>query len=692
MKKILASLMALLVGLTFLLVSPIPVMADTGEIQGIKWNDQNGDGINQSSEPFLSEVKVYLDLNNNGVVDPDEPTQVTDVNGQYQFTGLEPDTYIVREIVPTGYTQTFPKAPKKDEDVSSESLLDMIQPNEAVAATFIGNAGVSTDGLGTTGTGTIQAEVPAGSKVEYAFLHVATRQIKPAQIGFDGNRVSLTWLDKVQPGPAKFNTGKVDVTNIVANKIGSSGGTFNFTVDETVTGNAALVEGTSLEVIYSNPKLPEKTILLFEGGLTGPTPQITTLYLNEAIDPTIPGFTAQMALASQFSVLNGTQYSTIDVNGKRLTSSAGNYDDGAGANGQLVTVGGVGDPVYNPPNSGNTRDANDHELYNLVPFLKKGDSSIELRTANPSDDDSIFMVAITFPGAASAEERGSHKVEIESGQTVSDINFGNLLTGNVPPKVDNSIPDQTGTATEPFSFTVASNTFSDANGDSLTFSATLANGDPLPSWLSFNPNTLTFSGTPAEGDVGSISIKVIADDGRGGTQSDTFAVEIKPVDVCKNVDPENLVVNGSFETPVVNYLDFAGSIEGWQLSNGFVIEIDNEFVNKPSEGSQFIELDSNQVTKIYQDIPTSVGKTYKLTFAFSPRPDILDNKLNVSWENTLVSELEKSGEGLSASVWEVYTYELKADSTSTRLSFDNLNETSDGLGSYFDAVKVQLCN
>ncbi|WP_418903715.1 putative Ig domain-containing protein, partial [Pokkaliibacter plantistimulans] len=33
-------------------------------------------------------------------------------------------------------------------------------------------------------------------------------------------------------------------------------------------------------------------------------------------------------------------------------------------------------------------------------------------------------------------------------------------------------------------------------GDSLTLSATLADGSALPSWLSFDASTGTFSGTP----------------------------------------------------------------------------------------------------------------------------------------------------------------------------------------------------
>lgn len=100
-------------------------------------------------------------------------------------------------------------------------------------------------------------------------------------------------------------------------------------------------------------------------------------------------------------------------------------------------------------------------------------------------------------------------------------------------------------------------------------------------------------------------------------------------------------------------------------------------------------MDGLEVSSIYQDIPTKPGKTYKLTFAFSPRPEVIENKLNVSWGDTTVTKLEKSGEGLSDTDWQVYTYYLKATSDSTRLSFDDLDELSDGLGSYIDAVSIE---
>lgn len=169
---------------------------------------------------------------------------------------------------------------------------------------------------------------------------------------------------------------------------------------------------------------------------------------------------------------------------------------------------------------------------------------------------------------------------------------------------------------------------------------------------------------------------------------------------CLNIIPSkaiaaetNLVVNGSFEEPVVEYLSFENPIPGWKIFKSVAVEMRHPFTANAYDGEQFIELDGttfgvNGLTRISQDIPTQKGQTYKLSFAFSPTPGVLDNKLNVYWGDELVVALDESGQGLSNTKWQVYDYCLEANSTNTNLSFDNFNETPDDVGSYLDAVSV----
>ena len=140
----------------------------------------------------------------------------------------------------------------------------------------------------------------------------------------------------------------------------------------------------------------------------------------------------------------------------------------------------------------------------------------------------------TFSGTPANGDVGALSVQVTatdtSGASVSDV-FG-LTVANVndAPTVANHEAGQTATQDKPFSYQVPANTFADIDvGDSLTLKATLANGDALPSWLSFNPSTGTFTGTPANGDVGALSIKVTATDGSGVSVSDVFGLAVQNV-------------------------------------------------------------------------------------------------------------------------------------------------------------------
>jgi hypothetical protein len=96
---------------------------------------------------------------------------------------------------------------------------------------------------------------------------------------------------------------------------------------------------------------------------------------------------------------------------------------------------------------------------------------------------------------------------------------------NFTPYLNIQIPNQTDTVGQLFNFTFSDSTFIDDDGNNtLTYSATLSNGNPLPSWLSFNPATRTFSGTPTT--IGTTGLKVIATDTANATATCTFNLNV----------------------------------------------------------------------------------------------------------------------------------------------------------------------
>ena len=102
----------------------------------------------------------------------------------------------------------------------------------------------------------------------------------------------------------------------------------------------------------------------------------------------------------------------------------------------------------------------------------------------------------------------------------------NGASSNTAPTVATEILDQTATTGAAFSFAFPAATFTDADGDTLTYTATLADDSALPAWLSFTAATRAFSGTPQAADVETVSVKVMASDGNGGSGSDTFDIVV----------------------------------------------------------------------------------------------------------------------------------------------------------------------
>lgn len=98
---------------------------------------------------------------------------------------------------------------------------------------------------------------------------------------------------------------------------------------------------------------------------------------------------------------------------------------------------------------------------------------------------------------------------------------------NDPPTVANVIAPQVAPFDQVFSFTFDTNTFTDVDaGDTLTYAATLADGSPLPAWLSFDATTRTFSGTPTISDLAVLSIQVTATDTANATATTTFTLQV----------------------------------------------------------------------------------------------------------------------------------------------------------------------
>ena len=151
----------------------------------------------------------------------------------------------------------------------------------------------------------------------------------------------------------------------------------------------------------------------------------------------------------------------------------------------------------------------------------------------------------------------------------------------------------------------------------------------------------------------------------------------------------NLVVNGGFEaTPVApNAFATLAAIPGWVGAP--TIEIQNHVAGSPYEGNQFVELDTNANSGMFQDLSTIAGTSYRIHFQYSPRPGVAasSNGIQFLWNDALFAIVALSGTGLNDTVWSGYDLTAVATGPLSRIGFYAVG-ISDSLGGYLDNVVV----
>lgn len=191
-----------------------------------------------------------------------------------------------------------------------------------------------------------------------------------------------------------------------------------------------------------------------------------------------------------------------------------------------------------------------------------GDLTLDTTTGAWTYDPNKFAVINKLTGNATEtfQFKATDANGYSSGQTLTI----NITGTNDTPQVGGVLGNETFSSTGNWTYTVPTNAFWDAEGTALTYAATLANGDPLPSWLSFNATTQTFSGDPSTN--GTLSLKVSASDGTSSVDQ-TFDVivsgQINGAPVV--VNPISYQITPSLqETSVVTFA--SGLVGGTQVT------------------------------------------------------------------------------------------------------------------------------
>lgn len=157
---------------------------------------------------------------------------------------------------------------------------------------------------------------------------------------------------------------------------------------------------------------------------------------------------------------------------------------------------------------------------------------------------------------------------------------------------------------------------------------------------------------------------------------------------------DNVLANGTwmiFNSPLNDATHSTALVNGWASSPGTAgIEIRNNVAGQAYDGNNFVELDTDTNSVAYQNIATTLGEVYTLSFAYSPRPGVTGpvdtNNLKVYWNGSSLGLFGGINPSATTNNWVLFTTEVTGTGTDT-LRFEAIG-TSDSYGGSLDAVSI----
>ena len=208
------------------------------------------------------------------------------------------------------------------------------------------------------------------------------------------------------------------------------------------------------------------------------------------------------------------------------------------------------------------------------------------------------------------------------------------ITGtNDAPVVGTALAAQSITEGQTFSYVLPANSFTDIDtGDALTYSATLAGGAALPTWLSFNAATRTFSGTPVSGSLSNLSIVVTAIDSGGLSASSSFGLAVNATVITGTTAADTLT--GTAYDDLINGLAGADKMSGGLGNDTYIVDNVGDVVTEAANAG----IDTVQSSVTYTLATNVENLILTGTTAINGTGNALDNVLDGS-QNTAANIL-----------------------------------------------------
>ena len=472
-------------------------------------------------------------------------------NGNYSTTAFRPGTAFVKPIMLLNYYDTEPDAIVEWRDV------EIRQVDEVV---------VAEDTTVTLSAGASDAD---GDALTYQWTQI------------EGPTVTLSDANAANP---TFQSPDLVDDQLIRFEVEVSDG--EFTISRTVSITVDGVNQSPSDLVLDNVSISENaaddTVV---GQATGSDADSgDTLSYSLADDAggrfAIDATTGEITVADG-SLLNHETADTHDVT-VRVTDAAGaTYDE-------TFTIN-VGDVNEGPEAADDSASSAENEVFKLDVVTDASDpdagDSLSLSSVSVSSGSgSVSIDRSEFPEGEVRYDPGSDYDYLAVGETATvTIDYtiedtsgltdtGTLtltVTGtNDAPSVAAAIADQSATEDSAFSYQIPAGSFDDLDtSDTLSYTATLADGSALPAWLSFDAGTRTFSGTPENGDVGMIDVRVTATDPHGGSVDDVFALTTANT----NDTPHDLVLSSASVDENAANGTVVGTASGSDVDQGDVL-------------------------------------------------------------------------------------------------------------------------